>query len=62
MEKQNHFLALLLILGTWPGASTTQAAIADAVVAWGDNYHGYDSGHTTPRFACNAFSKLMSRY
>ena len=43
MKKQNHFLALLLILGAWPGAGTVQAATADAVAAWGDN----SSGQTT---------------
>ena len=40
MEKQNHFLALLLILGAWPGAGTAQAAAPLAVAAWGDNTYG----------------------
>ena len=33
-------LALLVILSAWPGASTTQAATAVAVAAWGDNTYG----------------------
>src|SRR5205085_705566 len=40
MKRQNQFLTLLLILGAWPGLSATQAATADAVVAWGDNGFG----------------------
>ncbi len=40
MKTQNQFLTLLLILGTGFGASTAQAATADAVVAWGGNYEG----------------------
>ena len=35
MKKQNHVLALLIILGVSPGAGTVQAATADAVAAWG---------------------------
>ena len=38
-----EILTLLLLLCAWPGASATQAATADAVVAWGDN----SSGQTT---------------
>src|SRR5438093_1077545 len=40
MKRQQHFLTLLLILGTRPGASTVQAQFGDAVVAWGSNTFG----------------------
>ncbi|MEO8429689.1 MAG: RCC1 domain-containing protein, partial [Verrucomicrobiota bacterium] len=40
MKNQKHFLTLLLILGACAGTSATHAAIADAVVAWGDNSYG----------------------
>ena len=43
MKKQNYFLALLLILGAWPGAGISQAASPLAVLAWGNN----GSGQTT---------------
>ena len=52
MENKKHFLALLLILGACAGTSlsTAQAAIADAVVAWGDN----DFGQTTVPLAAQS--------
>ena len=33
-------MLMLLLLCTWPGASTVQAATADAVGAWGNNDYG----------------------
>ena len=52
MEKQNHFLALLLILGAWPGAGTAPAASPLAVTAWGDNTYG----QTTVSLAAGDFN------
>ena len=40
MKRQKHFLTLILLLCVWPGASTAQAATADAVGAWGANDYG----------------------
>jgi alpha-tubulin suppressor-like RCC1 family protein len=40
MRNRNQWLSLFLILGAWPGTSEAQAAIADAVVAWGNNAYG----------------------
>src|SRR5690348_2836359 len=40
MKNQLHFLALLLFYCVCVGTSTTQAAVADAVVSWGDNEFG----------------------
>ena len=40
MKYPTPFLALLLLLSAWPGASTVQAATAGAVVAWGNNGYG----------------------
>ena len=40
MKTPNQFFTLLLLLGAGFGANIAQAATADAVVAWGENYYG----------------------
>ena len=46
MIKQNHFLALLLFLCAWPGASTTHAQPLVTVGVWGA-LGGSAAGQTT---------------
>ena len=43
MKKPNYILPLLLIIGAWLGASTTQAALSGSVVVWGRNSLGATS-------------------
>ena len=49
-SPKKRFLTLLFILCVWPGASTAQAATADAVVAWGAGRSNPESNPVFPDY------------